>query len=86
MDIASDPWFSNWTHVSNLPPSWGTLYELTTVDDDDKEQIVAEAKERGEAITRADVKKHKARKRMAGLADARPLPADGDILIPWMID
>lgn len=33
MKIASHPQLSNATHVSYLPPSWGTLYELTKADD-----------------------------------------------------
>jgi len=32
MEIARHPVISNGTHVSHLPPSWGTLYELTKVD------------------------------------------------------
>jgi hypothetical protein len=32
MAIASHPILSNPTHVSHLPPTWGTLYELTRVD------------------------------------------------------
>lgn len=31
--ISLDPRISNRTHVSALPPSWGTLYELTKLDD-----------------------------------------------------
>lgn len=38
MSIAMHPVISNPTHVSDLPQSWGTLYELTKLDD---EQIVA---------------------------------------------
>ncbi len=29
MIVAKDERLSNTTHVSHLPPSWGTLYELT---------------------------------------------------------
>ena len=29
MAIAQHPVLANWTHVSNLPASWGTLYELS---------------------------------------------------------
>ena len=32
------------THVSRLPPSWGTLYELTTLDDETFEVAVQEEK------------------------------------------
>jgi hypothetical protein len=31
--IAEHPVLSNETHVSRLPPSWGTLYELTKIED-----------------------------------------------------
>jgi len=34
MAIAEDPRLSNPTHVSYLPSSWGTLYELTKLDDE----------------------------------------------------
>jgi hypothetical protein len=34
MTIASDPRLTNRKHVSVLPPSWGTLYELTKLDDE----------------------------------------------------
>jgi hypothetical protein len=34
MSIASDPRLSNPTHVSVLPNSWGTLYELTKLTDE----------------------------------------------------
>jgi len=34
MAIAADPRLSAATHVSLLPPSWGTLYEITRMDDD----------------------------------------------------
>lgn len=33
MAIAGDPRISDGTHVSNLPASWGTLYELTRIKD-----------------------------------------------------
>lgn len=38
MSVAMHPVISNPTHASDLPQSWGTLYELTKLDD---EQIVA---------------------------------------------
>ena len=34
MAIASDPRISNAAHVQYLPPSWGSLYELTKLDDE----------------------------------------------------
>lgn len=33
MKIANDQRLTNWTRVSNLPPSWGTLYQLTRLED-----------------------------------------------------
>lgn len=33
MAVATNPQLSNTKHVSYLPPSWGTLYALTRVDD-----------------------------------------------------
>lgn len=35
MQIAADTRLSNATHVSHLPASWGTLYEITKLDDDE---------------------------------------------------
>jgi len=32
MEIARHPVISNTKHVSHLPPSWGTLYQLTRVE------------------------------------------------------
>src|SRR5438132_1611612 len=56
MRIASHPVLSNPTRVSLLPPSWGTLYELTKVSSE-----VLEAKIEDGTITpnleRADVKR-----------------------------
>jgi len=34
MAVAADARLANPTHVSLLPPSWGTLYELTKLPDD----------------------------------------------------
>ena len=42
MAIAKDPRLSNPKHVSLLPPAWGTLYELTKLDDDQFEEKVAD--------------------------------------------
>jgi len=33
--IATDPRLANATHVSRLPPAWGTLYELTRLEDEE---------------------------------------------------
>jgi N6-adenosine-specific RNA methylase IME4 len=42
MAIAKDPRLSNPKHVSLLPPAWGTLYELTKLDDEKFEEKVAD--------------------------------------------
>jgi N6-adenosine-specific RNA methylase IME4 len=41
MAIAADERLSNPTHVSLLPPHWGTLYELTKLTDDEFEAKIA---------------------------------------------
>lgn len=53
MSVAMHPVISNPTHVSDLPQSWGTLYELTKLDD---EQIIAgiKAGEITPSMTRAE--------------------------------
>lgn len=57
MAVAADPRLSNTAHVRFLPPSWGTLYELTKLDDGEW----ALAEQRG--LIRADVQ----RSEIAGL-------------------
>lgn len=42
--IAEHPILSNPTHVSKLPPSWGTLYEMTRLPDRELEEMLAEGK------------------------------------------
>ena len=42
MRIAEDPRLSNAKHVSLLPPAWGTLYELTRLDDQQFEAWLAD--------------------------------------------
>jgi hypothetical protein len=42
MGIAKHPVISNATHVSLLPPSWGTLYELTQLPDETLEIRIAD--------------------------------------------
>ena len=51
MAVAADERLANPTHVSLLPPSWGTLYELTKLPDD----AFGEAIERG--IIRPDMQR-----------------------------
>jgi hypothetical protein len=42
MRIAADERLTNTKHVSLLPPSWGTLYELTKLDDRKLEEVIAQ--------------------------------------------
>jgi len=41
MKIARDERISNAAHVQHLPPNWGTLYELTKLEDDEFKEKVA---------------------------------------------
>lgn len=40
MKISADPKLSNPAHVQHLPASWGTLYELTKLDDEQFEEAI----------------------------------------------
>jgi hypothetical protein len=42
MKIADHPVLSNAKHVSHLPPSWGTLYQLTHLPDEALETLLAD--------------------------------------------
>ena len=42
MAVAHDQRLSNVTHVQHLPPHWGTLYELTKLDDATFERKLAD--------------------------------------------
>jgi N6-adenosine-specific RNA methylase IME4 len=42
MAIAADPRLSNATHAPHLPAAWGTLYELTKLDDESFEARIAD--------------------------------------------
>jgi hypothetical protein len=52
MKVAADPRLTNATHVSLLPPSWGTLHELTRLDDAEFNALLADG------VTRPDVERH----------------------------
>jgi N6-adenosine-specific RNA methylase IME4 len=54
MAIAGDARLSNPAHVQHLPPHWGTLYELTRLDDDVFQQQLDDGKIRPD-MTRGDV-------------------------------
>lgn len=66
MAISKDAWLSNATHGSHLPPSWRTLYEMTRLDDGQKETLVEQARQNGEPIKRTDVAKLLKTARKAG--------------------
>lgn len=42
MEVSRHPAISNGTHVFQLPPSWGTLYELSRLDPPQLEQAIAD--------------------------------------------
>jgi hypothetical protein len=44
MEIARHPTISNPTHVSLLPPHWGTLYELTKIPAEELEKMLADGR------------------------------------------
>jgi hypothetical protein len=54
MAIAADARLRNPTHMSHLPHSWGTLYELTRLDDQDFEALLGDGTINPE-MTRADL-------------------------------
>lgn len=56
MKIAADSRLANRAHVPLLPPSWGTLYELTKLDDDTFDQKVRDGTINPE-MQRKDVKR-----------------------------
>lgn len=71
MAIAADPKLTNPTHVSVLPASWGTLYELTKLDEDTFKRRVSEGAIRPD-MQRRDVATGGARSIMA----SREQPAE----------
>ena len=54
MAIAADQRLRNPTHVSHLPCSWGTLYELTKLSDERFAELLADGTINSE-MTRADI-------------------------------
>lgn len=56
MAITHDPRLSNPTHVSLLPPSWGTLYQLSQLHDDEFERGIQEGLIRPD-MKRSEVKR-----------------------------
>jgi N6-adenosine-specific RNA methylase IME4 len=95
MAIAADPRLSNPKHVSLLPPSWGTLYELTKLSDEQFSVSLSAGKirpdvERGEitAIKKEAVKTEHAKKTYVGcdLSDLNRLVAEGRKFKAILID
>jgi hypothetical protein len=52
MTIAADQRLSNPAHVQHLPPSWGTLYELTKLPDDEFEAKISDGTIRPDMMRR----------------------------------
>ena len=65
MKIADHPILSNPTHVSHLPPSWGTLYALTELPDEVLSDMLEDGKLNCE-IERKDVEQIKAQLNVLG--------------------
>jgi len=71
MAIAADPRLHNPKHVSHLPPSWGTLYELTKLDDEHfveaiKQKVIRSDMERREIAQAVKAERRAARERELG--------------------
>jgi N6-adenosine-specific RNA methylase IME4 len=71
MAIAADQRLSKRTHVSVLPPHWGTLYELTKLDDEQFEAAIADGTinpgmERRDITGRLKQEKRAAKERQLG--------------------
>lgn len=83
MAIAVDPRITNAKHVSLLPPSWGTLYELTKWSDEQFERGVADKvirpdMERSEALDETRTRNTASRRALAQeLSDASALQPCG---------
>jgi hypothetical protein len=74
MTIAADQRLSNPAHVQHLPPSWGTLYELTKLPDDEFEAKISDGTIRPDMMRR-DLAPPKAEAPPPALAPAPPAPA-----------
>jgi DUF3102 family protein len=68
MEIGRSPILSNPQHVSFLPPSWGTLYKLTELPEQELEELIATGKITCET-ERSEVEEMLKRLREAGLYD-----------------
>ena len=76
MVIWQHPQLSKSAHVPNLPPSWGTLYELTKLDDGQW----ALAEDRG--LIRPDVQRKQIVAFRKSLLPAKPTVIDVDVIRP----
>jgi N6-adenosine-specific RNA methylase IME4 len=90
MSIASNPWIANATHCVVLPPSWGTLYELSRLDPETLEKAAADGLLRPD-MARADAVCLRRGPAPAHRAEAGPLPATGRYGViladpPWPFD
>jgi hypothetical protein len=77
MAIANHRGISNTKHVSHLPASWGTLYELTKLGDDEFEARVQDGTINAE-MKREDVKATKEKPLKKSRSDAGPRSGDDD--------
>jgi hypothetical protein len=83
MAIADHPVLSNPTHVSHLPASWGTLYRMTEVPEDELERMLANGK------INADTERHDVdviiqQIKEAGMYNYDKLRASLNLLIAFM--
>jgi N6-adenosine-specific RNA methylase IME4 len=83
MAIAADERLANPTHVSLLPASWGTLYELTKLDDEAfaeaiEQKIIRPDVERNEVASRIGRRNSESRRQIArGLSECSALSPNG---------
>jgi hypothetical protein len=91
MKIADDERLSNPTHVSLLPPHWGTLYEITKLSDDDFAAKIAsgaihpEMERRHIALANLQARRHAHEAALGARIRALPMERFGVILAapPW---
>jgi hypothetical protein len=83
MEIAEHPILSKATHVSHLPPSWGTLYELTKLPERELTDMLADGRINCET-ERKEVEQIADKIRLAGLYLYERVPESLNVLIAFM--
>ena len=83
MAIANHPILSNPKFVSNLPPSWGTLYEMTRLPEQELETLIENGTINAD-IRRCDVEAIADEVRDDGLYKFDHVPEFLDRLVPFM--